>query len=84
MIKYKRIFLGLVLAFLVLFASAFTSTVLAGHPSRPDNVFSVPVPVGTQCPVVFQPVHDIFGSTYRNACYAALDGVRVTWNGISL
>jgi hypothetical protein len=46
---------------------------------KPDNVWTGPLPEA--CIDVYDPVHDVSGKPYSNECYAALDGVRVTWDG---
>ena len=74
-----RLFLGSISACLMLFALA--RTVLAGHPSNPDNRWTGPRPEG--CPLFYDPVHDIHGNNYGNACMAAQQNVRITWDGIS-
>jgi hypothetical protein len=74
-----KLVLGPIAACMMLVALA--STVLASHPGKPDNVWSGPPPVG--CPNFYLPVHDIHGTTYGNACQAAQQGSRVTWNGVA-
>ncbi len=74
-----KLFLGLGSACLMLFA--LTSTVLAAHPGKPDNVYSGPPPEA--CIRLFDPVHDIHGNSYLNDCVAAQEGVRVTWDGLA-
>jgi hypothetical protein len=71
--------LALISATLMLIGSA--STVLAGHPGRPDNIWTGPPPEA--CTLQSVPVHDINGTTYLNQCHAALVHVRVTWDGVA-
>jgi hypothetical protein len=60
---------------------AFAGTALGSHPGKPDNVYTGPPP--EFCPLFYDPVHDIHGTTYLNECSAALQGSRVTWDGIA-
>lgn len=49
------------------------------HPTgRADNIWRGPLP--EVCMDVYLPVRDARGNLYDNACYAAYEGVRVTWN----
>jgi hypothetical protein len=74
-----KLILGPIGACIMLLALA--STVFASHPGKPDNVLSGPPPAG--CTNIYLPVHDIHGTTYGNACQAAQQGSRVTWNGVA-
>ncbi len=65
-----------VLLFVVLLVSAGAFAVSANSP----NVWTGPLPKA--CTDEYVPVHDAQGHTYGNACKAALEGVRVTWNGV--
>lgn len=55
--------------------------VALAHPGPPDHVWIGPLPEA--CLMVWIPVHDARGNTYSNACVAAQQGVRVTWDGES-
>jgi hypothetical protein len=55
--------------------------VALAHPGPPDHVWIGPLPEA--CLTIWDPVHDAQGNTYSNVCFAAADGVRVTWNGES-
>lgn len=60
------------------FAAAAQST-FAHHNGGERNVWQGPRP--EFCLEVYEPVHDRHGNTYANSCYAAREGVRVTWAG---
>ena len=57
-------------------------SVALAHPGEPDNIWIGPPPEEPVfCILIWAPVHDAQGNTYSNSCFAAADGVRVTWNG---
>ncbi len=72
---------SLALGMLLTLSMSLTQITSAHGPGdwKPDNVWTGPLP--EVCIDVYDPVHDVFGNTYSNECYAALDGVRVTWDG---
>lgn len=72
----KLIFAGL-LAGIVLITSAQGAD--AYHNGGRPTVWRGPTP--EYCLEVYDPVHDSRGNTYPNSCYAAREGVRVTWPG---
>jgi hypothetical protein len=69
---------SLVLGMLLALSIGLTP-ITSAHPEGPVNVWTGPRP--EVCLDVYDPVHDVFGNTYSNECYAAREGVRVTWKG---
>ena len=52
----------------------------AHHNGGARNVWEGPRP--DVCTGQYEPVHDRRGNTYSNDCFAAMHGVRVTWDGL--
>lgn len=83
MIHQTKNFLMIAAFFFLLTASLLLPGLASAHPSEPGetpHVWSGKA-LPEFCTSLFMPVHDARGTIYTNACTAARDGIRVTWDG---